>query len=665
MRLFFKQMRLPVLVVLYLVLAAASASGGQDSLALFTLTPTNMEAMGYNGEILGVLIQALEQEKKIEIMPRRDMEAALFNAGMVQSSDPEVVAKAGKILGINFILFGQVTKKGTSINAEIKLLDVQKQDVMKTWKRRFSSREAIVDRVPAFARDLTDTILNRDQYAVTLKAAGLAAPTLEISNLKAVGNGRQVEISWQTDPTMPVVGYQVYRASSLAGPYQFVGKTDQTRYVDSTATQEVAYHYSIGILDGTGREVKSVMTAQVINSGVKQPYPPLVLGGEGFIRRTRIKFVPSLQNDQGKFKIVTYRIYRKPEQGGDWQLNREVKAKKGSGANIAFEVEDREKLADGKTYMYGLSSVDKRQVESALSDPLRITTVRRPVLALEKDNLLRENRFSWQALERVGGYRLYRNNGDGQWMRIGTNSRADNTTYTDKKGELLDGRIYAYHLTAYDNQKGETGPSNTIRAKTKDLPVFPGSLKAQTNLVKSVQLTWDPVSDPDVTGYSIYSGTRPESLKRIAQIRGGQKNSHLDKGSGFDKLADGTTYYYAIESYNPFKVAGSVSPVVKATTKFRPVKVRSLTTTAGADHIQIKWDPNPEPDVKAYLLYQSKNGGGWSKLKTLAASQLNYRDSELRPEAAYRYRIIVEDRDGLKSDPVDGPEVMSPLKAAE
>lgn len=659
------RIELSALVVFYLVLTAPLAFGSQDSLAIFNLTPTNMEAMGYNGEILGVLIQALEQEKKIEIMPRRAMEDALFSAGLVQSSDPDVVTQAGKVLGINFILFGQVTKQGSNIRAELKLMDVQKQDIMKTWKRKFSSREAITDRVPDFARDLTDTIVNRDLYAINLEAAGLAAPALEISSLKAVGTGTQVEISWVADPAQPAVSYHVYRASSLAGPYQFVGKTDQTRYTDTSAGKGVIYHYRVGILDGTGREVKSDLTAKALDSSVKQPQPPLVMGGEGFIRRTRIKFVPSLKNDQDNIKIIAYNIYRKPAQSGEWQLVQEIKAKRGSGANIAFEIEDREKLEDGKVYIYGVSSVDKKKIESVFSDPVKITTVKRPVLSLEKDNLLRENRFTWQALERVSGYRLYRRNGQGEWARIGDNSRPDKTTYVDKKGKLIDGQVYQYHLTAYDNRKGETGPSNTIQAKTKDLPPYPANLKARSNMVKAVHLTWNPVNDPDVGGYNLYSGTSPDSLKRIGYVRGQAGKDYLDKGPTFGSLDDGTSYYYAVESYNLFKADGAISPVVKATTKFRPVKVRGLTAAAGADHILVKWQANPEPDVKAYLLYQSKNGRGWSKLEELGPSQLSFRDDELRPEATYRYRVVAEDKDGLLSDPVDGREIKSPLKPEE
>ncbi len=662
MRFPFRRMKLSVLIILCLVLTAPLASGGQDSLAIFNLTPTNMEAMGYNGEILGVLIQALEQEKEIEIMPRRAMEDALFNAGLVQSNDPDVVTQAGKVLGINFILFGKVTKQGAKIKAEMKLMDVQKQDIMKTWKRNFTSREAIADRIPVFAQDLTDTIVNRDQYATSQEAAGLAASALEISSLKAIGTGTQVEISWVSDPAQPVVGYHVYRASSLAGPYQFVGKTDQTRYTDTSVGKGVIYHYRVGILDGTGREVKSDLTVKALDSSVKQPHPPLVMGGYGFIRRCHIKFVPSLKNDQDNIKIIAYNVYRKPSQAGEWQLIQKVKAKRGSGANIAFEVEDREKLEDGKVYIYGVSSVDKKKVESVLSDPLKISTVKRPLLSLEKDNLLRENRFTWQGLERVNGYRLYRKIGQGEWARIGYNSRPDKTTYIDKKGKLIDGQVYHYHLTAYDNKKGETGPSNTIQAKTKDLPPYPANLKARGNMVKTVQLTWDPVNDTDVGGYNVYSGTSPDSMKRIGTVRGPDKKTYLDKGPAFGKLADGITYYYAVESYNLFKADGALSLVVNATTKFRPVKVQGLTATAGADHILVKWQANPEPDIKVYQLYQSKNGGGWSKLKALGPSQLSFRDNALRPEATYRYRVIVEDKDGLLSDPVEGQEIKSPLK---
>ena len=95
-------------------------------------------------------------------------------------------------------------------------------------------------------------------------------------------------------------------------------------------------------------------------------------------------------------------------------------------------------------------------------------------------------------------------------------------------------------------------------------------------------------------------------------MRGQAGRSYLDKGPAFGSLDDGTTYYYAVESYNLFKADGAVSPVVEAVTKYRPARVKGLDAAAGSDHILVKWQANPEPDIKAYQLYQSRNGGGWS-----------------------------------------------------
>jgi len=97
-----------VFVVFAVLWGAAYAGAAQNALAIFNLTPTNMEAMGSDGEILYALISALERQKTVELMSRRDMEEILFQAGLVQGGDTASVAKAGKALGISFILFGSV-----------------------------------------------------------------------------------------------------------------------------------------------------------------------------------------------------------------------------------------------------------------------------------------------------------------------------------------------------------------------------------------------------------------------------------------------------------------------------------------------------------------------------------------------------------------------------
>ena len=53
-------------------------------------------------------------------------------------------------------------------------MDVQNRWVMKTWSLNFSGREAILDRVPAFARELIDTIRRKEEFVQATPEAAAA-----------------------------------------------------------------------------------------------------------------------------------------------------------------------------------------------------------------------------------------------------------------------------------------------------------------------------------------------------------------------------------------------------------------------------------------------------------------------------------------------------------
>jgi fibronectin type 3 domain-containing protein len=83
--------------------------------------------------------------------------------------------------------------------------------------------------------------------------------------------------------------------------------------------------------------------------------------------------------------------------------------------------------------------------------------------------------------------------------------------------------------------------------------------------------------------------------------------------------------------------------------------------TAQQNHILVKWDKNPEPDIKSYTLYRSKNDGRFSKITVMDPEKTRYADDDLKPEVTYRYRIIAEDQDRLKSDSVESDSIHSPI----
>ena len=646
------------------VFAGTTWAAGKNTLALFNLRPTNMEAMGYSGEILFTLVSALEQEKTVDVMPRREMEEILYQKGLVQGDNPAAVAQAGHVLGVDFVLFGQVTEAGGRISSRIQLMDVKTGRVSRAWTPRFADRDAILAQTPAFARELADAMAGgAGESPGLVSAADSAGPSLALQLLRGVSRGDRIFLTWKFDSATPVSGFHIYRSEGVDGPYQFMGGTRDGRFEDPGVKKGTTYYYRVGILPVQGQEVKNPQTVMVKHSGEKTPHSPLLMGGTGHVRRVIFKFVPSLQNQQENFNITRYLIYRRGGQDGQWRNIQSLDVGKKSQYELAYSVEDHDGLDDGLAYEYSVASQDREKGESPLAEAITLTTIGRPALMVRQDGLLRKVEFEWAPLDGVDGYRLYRKNGDGSWQKVAERRSTQSPQLTDDRG-LADGIQYAYYLTAYDTS-AETGPSETVHARTKDLPTSPAGLDAVGGLVKSVRLTWTPLADPDVGGYAIYRGTDARQLEQIDKVRGHDRDSYTDKGSGFSYLEDGTVYFYAVESYNLFGADGELSPVVSATTKPRPQTIQGLTAVADGETIVVTWRPNPESDVRGNSLYRSQDQGSWSKRDVLPPDQTRFVDKDLKPGISYRYQLIAEDQDGLKSDPVQSTEVASPLVKPE
>jgi fibronectin type 3 domain-containing protein len=632
-----------------------------DSLAIFNFRATNIEAMGPNTEILYALIPNLEQDKSIKLMPRRELEEALHQAGLTQSDNPDRVLEAGKTLGVTFILFGKVNKKGSQIIAQFKLMDIENAAVLQTWDKTFSGREDILNQMPLLAQALSLTIADRNKYVPSAPPSSKPKPQIyiKVENFQARGKGKEVIITWKFDPQQPIAEFNVYRSEKPEGPYQFLGKTRKNVFSDTTIRKGKSYCYRLGITLNSGKEITTQKIVRIATAGVKLPHPPVIMGARGRIRRTEIKFVPSLFNEQEKFKITEYKIYRRKAPGKEWLKVSTLSAKTKSESKLTFTIEDADNLEDGQTYAYALTSLDKKKRESPFSDLVTVRINTPPALKVETGNLLRKVPLIWHPMENVKGYNIYRKIDVQDWEKIVTIRGADRYQFTDQK-DMADGREYQYYLTAFD-AKQESGPSNTVKAKTKDLPPVPDGLKIQNDLVKSVKISWTPIEDSDIGGYAIYRSTDGKNFERIVRVKGQRSKVYLDKGKILAPLADGQNYYYSLTGFNLFGAEGPRTPVAIARTKPRPGKCHRLTATAEHDHIMVKWKPNPEKDVKSYILYRNKNDGSWSKITRLDSSQTSYRDKYLKPEVTYRYKIVVEDQDGLKSEPAESDAVISPI----
>ena len=220
---------------------------------------------------------------------------------------------------------------------------------------------------------------------------------------------------------------------------------------------------------------------------------------------------------------------------------------------------------------------------------------------------MRQIQLSWNQQFHIDGFTLQRRRReDQQWKSIRAISDEDAVGYTDKKG-LVDGADYQYQLLALDNKR-VLGKSNTVVGHTKDLPLVPDNIAAQSDLVAQVRVSWEAFDDADVGGYTIYRVDRGELVK-LTSVSGADKTGYLDNGGMFDSLEHGTDYSYAVAAYNKYRVEGVRSELVTATTKSVPGAVSGVSAQQDEGVVTLSWEQNSESDIDHYIIARSSRGG--------------------------------------------------------
>ena len=651
-------------VVLLLACATAQARGANKPiLAIFNLRPLSMDAMGYDGEILYSIICALDQSDEIRLMPRREIEQQLLQANLTQSDNISSVIRAGKSLGVAYILSGQVDKNDSSVTASFNLVNIASKKIVKSWKKSFNGHSEITNQGPKIARSIVRSIRSTSVKSSKKNTQNTdpRAQSIKVQGFNARCKDNLVILQWSFDTSDPISVFHVYRSQNPGGPFQCIGSSKKNSFIDAFVRKNKTYYYTLGATLHDGKTIDLKSKTLVRDVSKKVPHPPLIVKSNGRVQGVVIKCIPSMLNSKEKFKIKQYRLYRKEYDVQDWKLRGSCAVKRTSQSELAFYLED-DALEDESTYYYAITSVSKQDEESPFSEEVIVTTLPKPRLEIGKENLLRQTMLHWEPLDDVVGYYLYRRHGDKDWEKI-ARLKAAEREYVDDN-DLEDGLTYIYALTAYDDW-GETAKSNEVESTTKPVPDPPDELVATSGLVKSVKLTWQPIDDKDVAGYVIYRGKSRTDLLELAQVKGNLSDSYVDKGSYFKPVEDGTTYFYSIASFNLFKAVGSPALVAEATTKSVPVTPEGFMIQRVGTQIVLRWKENPESDIRGYKILRSHNGSSWANVFETGPTETTFSDHELRADTEYGYQLIAVDKDRLESAPAVSNKVRTAAEIQE
>jgi hypothetical protein len=158
-----------------------------------------------------------------------------------------------------------------------------------------------------------------------------------------------------------------------------------------------------------------------------------------------------------------------------------------------------------------------------------------------------------------------------------------------------------------------------------------------------VRLTWHG------TGHNYRILRRSEAAPDYVEIGTSTTPEFLDSTAEFGKK-----YSYLVQAFIDLGAGReaqsdlSAEQTLTPEDKFPPAPPANLSASASANSVELSWDANTEPDLAAYRVYRSVNGGAFEKIADVNEIP-TYSDKAVQSGKAYRYAITAVDKSGNES----------------
>ena len=185
----------------------------------------------------------------------------------------------------------------------------------------------------------------------------------------------------------------------------------------------------------------------------------------------------------------------------------------------------------------------------------------------------------------------------------------------------------------------------------------------------SITISWDPIPDPDVAGYTVVWGT-------ASKIYTGSQNTGATATQSTISLPGGKTYYFAVRGFDKGSVPGELSDetsaIVNGSDTTAPVVSSISVANLSASAVTVSFTT----DEKAYdqVEYGLTTGlGSYTGLTNTASTSHQVLVGNLSSSTTYYYRITAKDLSGnealsqvlsfkTKSGANDPPDPNAPIK---
>jgi len=650
---------LTALIILVVVPAGAAEEIPQVKMSVFNYGAMNMDASGYGTSVTNMLISSLRGIAFLNVLDRKELEAFLSLNDLQQNDDVENVVQIGSRLALDFIVAGTVGKSGQLITINTKLVSIgQKRTILYLQSKAFGDAD-LVSETRKIGESIVKAVLSDAERRRDDGGGSAGVPV----NVEARPGNMSIYLRWEDPPGYEAAGYKIDRGSSKEGPFTRIAQVQNPEYLDQGLEKKRTYYYRIRAFDARGIQsgYSPVMSAETAPT----PLAPIILKAEGHVKSIQLTWSANPGRSEDPSPLKGFRIYRAKAEKGPYKETVNLLLQDAASSADAFaggKINYTDKgLADGGDYYYRITAYNEKNLESNFSVPIKGFTTPGLGKVDIQGEMIREIRLQWTALESpfVKGYYIYRSTeekkGFTRLQKVEFFKAGQEISYTDLEG-LGDKTRYYYQVTAFEEPDLETSPSPTVSAVTRGKPPIPKDLKAESGLVKKVQLLWTANQEEEVEGYKLYrSKVKDGKYEFIKKISGRGSNRDVDENALFGfgtKTEDGTTYYYVLTTYNKVDVESEVSQAASATTKAKPGQPTQLSGEVQGKKVFLRWAQNPEPDIVSYTVYET-TASGRRKIDTVKGDT-RFSETAPDPGKSRTYVITARDKDDLESEPSSG-----------
>lgn len=456
----------------------------------------------------------------------------------------------------------------------------------------------------------------KSDFSNSLKITYYATPNMTGADIRVEG----VLVSWSSSGSAPL--YRLYRKQG-SGDWKEIGTTKTTQYLDTTVKLNRTYTYRAQVVTADNKTTLSAVDSTPITVTYTRPVEIKSLTNKA----------KSIRVTWSKLNVASkYRLFRRLGAGDWFEIATTTKT--------VFSDKD---VKNNLTYTYYVRALDANGSYIGAYDPngKSITYF----VAPKMNECVRSNGallITWEEVEGISNYAIFRRIGGGEWIRVGTSPTSSFSDTTMPSG------TWCEYTVACADAMGVVCSAYGQRVVGATSYLNSPKLESIVNGVNSTTVSWKPVDKAEK--YVVYRKIG-DDMPQWVEIGTTADTTFTDT-----KVSHAKRYTYTVAVReaagvpDPGEDMSTYDEQGISITYYNPPVLNSLTNNT--DGATIAW--GKVDGVPNYNIWRQTGNEGWTVIGTVHGASVGYvfTDTSVVNNGHYWYSVsCVADSESAYSTP--------------